>query len=214
MWCAFEPVFAALSITQIYLLRAHEVANVSWLVLTYCIFPAGGHGAPVHKREGLWATCLCGAHPRHAHAPAPSRYQGRGHRTQVWLQRRGQRLPELQPRPRAPGQHAHALCQGTCLNVLHGSAADAPMSGACVASSMLPAQGGRAEWRHGMQVTAEGEYIPPPPSNQKASYATMVYVRATIVEGAGWALARSVTIAVSMPCPTHAAPPQHMLSFT
>lgn len=38
--------------------------------------------------------------------------------------------------------------------------------------------------------------MPPPPSNQKASYATMVYVRATIVEGAGWALARSVTIAV------------------
>ncbi|BDA40509.1 Peroxisomal acyl-coenzyme A oxidase 1 [Coccomyxa sp. Obi] len=46
------------------------------------------------------------------------------------------------------------------------------------------------------KVTAEGEYVPPPPSNQKASYATMVYVRATIVEGAGWALARSVTIAV------------------
>ena len=39
--------------------------------------------------------------------------------------------------------------------------------------------------------------MPPPASNQKASYATMVYVRATIVEGAGWALARSVTIAVS-----------------
>lgn len=49
-----------------------------------------------------------------------------------------------------------------------------------------------------LQVTPEGEYKPPPPSNQKASYATMVYVRATIVEGAGWALARSVTIAVSI----------------
>ena len=48
-----------------------------------------------------------------------------------------------------------------------------------------------------LQVTPEGEYKPPPPSNAKASYATMVYVRATIVEGAGWALARSVTIAVS-----------------
>ncbi len=48
-----------------------------------------------------------------------------------------------------------------------------------------------------MQVTPKGEYKPPPPSNAKASYATMVYVRATIVEGAGWALARSVTIAVS-----------------
>lgn len=52
--------------------------------------------------------------------------------------------------------------------------------------------------RSGMlQVLPEGEYKPPPPSNAKASYATMVYVRATIVEGAGWALARSVTIAVS-----------------
>lgn len=46
------------------------------------------------------------------------------------------------------------------------------------------------------KVTPEGVYKPPPPSNAKASYATMVYVRATIVEGAGWALARSVTIAV------------------
>lgn len=46
------------------------------------------------------------------------------------------------------------------------------------------------------KVTAEGEYVPPPPSNSKASYATMVYVRATIVEDAGWILARALTIAV------------------
>lgn len=46
------------------------------------------------------------------------------------------------------------------------------------------------------QVTEEGEYVPPPAANSKASYATMVYVRATIVEDAGWLLARSVTIAV------------------
>jgi len=38
--------------------------------------------------------------------------------------------------------------------------------------------------------------VPPPAANSKASYATMVYVRATIVEDAGWLLARSVTIAV------------------
>ncbi len=50
------------------------------------------------------------------------------------------------------------------------------------------------------KVTAEGEYVPPPPSNSKASYATMVYVRATIVEDAGWILARAVTIAVRL-CP-------------
>lgn len=48
----------------------------------------------------------------------------------------------------------------------------------------------------GRQVTEEGEYVPPPAANSKASYATMVYVRATIVEDAGWLLARSVTIAV------------------
>ncbi len=57
----------------------------------------------------------------------------------------------------------------------------------CVLSSLLA---------YALQVTPEGEYQPPPPSNAKASYATMVYVRATIVEGAGWALAKSVTIAV------------------
>ena len=49
------------------------------------------------------------------------------------------------------------------------------------------------------QVAPDGTYTPPPASNQKASYATMVYVRGTIVEGAGWALARSVTIAVRAP---------------
>ena len=47
------------------------------------------------------------------------------------------------------------------------------------------------------QVTPEGEYKPPPPENAKAAYATMVYVRATIVEDAGWVLARAATIAVS-----------------
>lgn len=45
-------------------------------------------------------------------------------------------------------------------------------------------------------MTEDGEYVPPPAANSKASYATMVYVRATIVEDAGWLLARSVTIAV------------------
>ena len=44
-------------------------------------------------------------------------------------------------------------------------------------------------------VSPDGTYSPPPPSNAKASYATMVFVRATIVEEAGWVLARSATIA-------------------
>lgn len=45
------------------------------------------------------------------------------------------------------------------------------------------------------KVTEDGQYIPPPPDNQKASYATMVYVRATIVRDAGDFLGRAVTIA-------------------
>jgi len=32
------------------------------------------------------------------------------------------------------------------------------------------------------KVTEEGKYVPPPPANAKASYATMVYVRATVSE--------------------------------
>lgn len=44
-------------------------------------------------------------------------------------------------------------------------------------------------------VTKEGKYIPPPASNAKASYATMVYVRSDIVRGAGGQLAKAVTIA-------------------
>lgn len=46
------------------------------------------------------------------------------------------------------------------------------------------------------KMSPDGTYTPPPPENAKASYATLVYVRATIVEDAGWYLARSVTIAV------------------
>ena len=49
------------------------------------------------------------------------------------------------------------------------------------------------------KVTSEGKYVPPPPANSKASFSTMVYVRATIVEDAGEYLARAVTIAVSGP---------------
>ncbi len=43
--------------------------------------------------------------------------------------------------------------------------------------------------------TAAYSYVPPPPANSKASYATMVYVRATIVRDAGDFLGRAVTIA-------------------
>lgn len=46
------------------------------------------------------------------------------------------------------------------------------------------------------QVRPDGSYSAPPPANAKASYATMVYVRATIVEDAGSILARAATIAV------------------
>ncbi|KAI8467455.1 MAG: acyl-CoA dehydrogenase/oxidase C-terminal [Monoraphidium minutum] len=46
------------------------------------------------------------------------------------------------------------------------------------------------------QVTPEGAFVPPPPANAKASYATMLYVRADIVRNAGWFLGRATTIAV------------------
>ncbi|KAK9824680.1 hypothetical protein WJX72_012328 [[Myrmecia] bisecta] len=46
------------------------------------------------------------------------------------------------------------------------------------------------------KVSREGKYSPPPAANSKASYATMVYVRATIVEEAGWVLAKAATIAI------------------
>lgn len=35
------------------------------------------------------------------------------------------------------------------------------------------------------KVTPEGAFVPPPPANAKASYATMLYVRADIVRNAG-----------------------------
>ena len=47
------------------------------------------------------------------------------------------------------------------------------------------------------KVSPDGTYTPPPPSNSKASYSTMVYVRSTIVEDAGWHLARAATISVN-----------------
>ena len=46
------------------------------------------------------------------------------------------------------------------------------------------------------KVTREGEYIPPHPSNTKSSYATLVFVRADIVKGAGEVLSKAATIAV------------------
>lgn len=44
-------------------------------------------------------------------------------------------------------------------------------------------------------VERDGTYVPPPKQNSKASYATMVYVRATIVRDAGDFLGRAATIA-------------------
>jgi len=45
------------------------------------------------------------------------------------------------------------------------------------------------------RVLPDGTYVPPPRENSKASYATMVYVRATIVRDAGDFLGRAATIA-------------------
>lgn len=41
----------------------------------------------------------------------------------------------------------------------------------------------------------DGTYVPPPPANSKASYATMLFVRADIVKNAGGCMAKAVTIA-------------------
>jgi hypothetical protein len=49
--------------------------------------------------------------------------------------------------------------------------------------------------RYARVDAVDGAYRPPPPSNAKASYATMVYVRATIVRDAGEFLGRAATIA-------------------
>lgn len=46
-----------------------------------------------------------------------------------------------------------------------------------------------------LQVTPDGKYVPPPPANAKASYATMLFVRADIVKNAGGCMAKAVTIA-------------------
>lgn len=45
------------------------------------------------------------------------------------------------------------------------------------------------------QVTPEGKYIPPPKENSKAAYATMVFVRASIIRDSGDFLGRAITIA-------------------
>jgi hypothetical protein len=45
------------------------------------------------------------------------------------------------------------------------------------------------------KVTPEGAYVPPPPANSKASYATMLFVRADIVRNSGGVLSKAVTIA-------------------
>lgn len=46
------------------------------------------------------------------------------------------------------------------------------------------------------KVTPEGTYVPPPPSNKKSTYATMLFVRASIVEDSGKQLMKAVTIGV------------------
>lgn len=44
------------------------------------------------------------------------------------------------------------------------------------------------------RVDADGTYVPPPADNAKASYSTMLFVRADIVKNASWYLAKATTI--------------------
>lgn len=58
-------------------------------------------------------------------------------------------------------------------------------------------------------VNRDGSYVPPPAQNSKASYATMVYVRATIVRDAGDFLGRATTIAVRYTAVRRQSSPDH-----
>jgi hypothetical protein len=51
-----------------------------------------------------------------------------------------------------------------------------------------------------LQVTPEGEYVPPPKENQKATYSTMLFVRSDIVAHAARYLAKAATIATRYCC--------------
>ncbi len=56
-------------------------------------------------------------------------------------------------------------------------------------------------------VSAEGVYTPPPPANSKASYATMMFVRADIVKNAGRSAApHAHTLLLLPPPPTCPCP--------
>lgn len=68
----------------------------------------------------------------------------------------------------------------------------------CVAPSLLlyPLPAARTNMMMRFtKVTPEGDYVPPPPANSKASYATMLFVRADIVKNSGGVLSKAVTIA-------------------
>ena len=51
-----------------------------------------------------------------------------------------------------------------------------------------------------MQVTSQGEYVPPPKENQKATYATMLFVRSDIVANSARYLAKAACIATRYCC--------------
>lgn len=63
-------------------------------------------------------------------------------------------------------------------------------------------------------MTKEGEYVPPPKDNQKATYATMIFVRADIVTHTARFLAKAACIATRYCCvrrQTSPAPSQREL---
>lgn len=51
-----------------------------------------------------------------------------------------------------------------------------------------------------MQVTPDGQYVPPPKDNQKAMYGTMLFVRADIVQHTARFLAKAACIATRYCC--------------
>jgi hypothetical protein len=97
-----------------------------------------------------------------------------------WQQRRRLRLPHR-------AETAAAAAAGCCS--WHGPIINLARAFAAPNSSPPPPPWPPAALANMMarfsRVTPEGAYVPPPPANSKASYATMLYVRADIVRNAG-----------------------------
>jgi hypothetical protein len=67
-------------------------------------------------------------------------------------------------------------------------------------ASKMPAKLMFFHEQYQLQITEDGTYLPPPKDNQKATYSTMVFVRADIVANAARYLAKAACIATRYCC--------------